>query len=43
MNAKISVFVICTEAIICLLLSNLHDSTFEDQFQEHLRINSLKS
>ena len=29
MNAKISVFVICVEAIICLLLHNLHDCTFK--------------
>ena len=28
MNEKISVFVICVEAIIYLLLYNLHDSTF---------------
>ena len=29
MNAKISVFVICVEAIIYLLLYNLHDFTFK--------------
>ena len=29
MNAKISVSVICVEAIIYLLLYNLHDCTFE--------------
>ena len=29
MNAKISVFVICVEAIIYLLLGNLHDCTFK--------------
>ena len=28
MDAKISVFVICVEAIIYLLLYNLHDCTF---------------
>ena len=28
-NAKISVFVICVEAIIYLLLYNLHDCTFK--------------
>ena len=28
MNAKISVFVICVEAAINLLLYNLHDCTF---------------
>ena len=27
MNAKISVFVVCVEAIIYLLLYNLHDRT----------------
>ena len=29
MNAKISVFVICVEAIIYLLLYDLHEYTFE--------------
>ena len=29
MNAKISEFVICVEAIIYLLLYNLHDCTFK--------------
>ena len=29
MNAKISIFVICVEAIIYLLLHNLHDRTFK--------------
>ena len=29
MNAKISVFVICVEAIIYFLLYNLHDCTFK--------------
>ena len=28
MNAKISAFVICVEAIVYLLLNNLHDCTF---------------
>ena len=32
MNAKISVFVICVEAIIYLLLYNLHDCTFKVVF-----------
>ena len=31
MNAKISVFVISVEAIIYLLLHNLHDCTFNDK------------
>ena len=30
MNAEISVFVIFVEAIIYLLLHNLHDCTFKD-------------
>ena len=29
MNSKISVFVICVEVIIYLLLDNLHDFTFK--------------
>ena len=29
MNVKVSVFVICVEAIIYLLLYNLHDCTFK--------------
>ena len=29
MNAKISVFVICFEGIIYMLLHNLHDCTFK--------------
>ena len=29
MNAKISVFAICAEAIVYLLLYNLHDCTFK--------------
>ena len=28
MSAKIAVLVICVEAIICFLLFNLHDCTF---------------
>ena len=32
MNAKISVFVVCFEAITYLLLYNLHDCTFEKRF-----------
>ena len=31
MNAKISVFVICFEAIIYLLLYNLHDCAFTEK------------
>ena len=38
MNAKISVFVICVEEIIYLLLYNLHDCTFNNPANK-LRIN----
>ena len=31
MNAKITVFVICAETIIYLLLYNFHDCTFKNQ------------
>ena len=31
MKEKISVFVICVEAIIYLLLNNLHDCTFKNE------------
>ena len=34
MNAKNSVFVICVEAIIYLLLQNLHDCTFNFYVKE---------
>ena len=37
MNAKISVFAICIEAITYLLLYNLHDCTFKD-FREHEKL-----
>ena len=33
MNAKLSVFVICVEEIIYLLLHNLLDCTFKEQLQ----------
>ena len=41
MNAKISVFVICVEAIIYLLLYNLHECTFK--YAEHLREENSKN
>ena len=42
MNAKISVFVTCIEAIIYLLLYNLHDCTFkQNKLREILNV-SLK-
>ena len=40
MNAKVSVFAICVEAIIYLLLYNLHDCTFK--YSEHLREENSK-
>ena len=39
MNAKISVFVISIETIICLLLYNLHDCTFKDTHREKASLN----
>ena len=33
-NAKISVFVICVEVIIYLLLYNLHDGTFNKRYKK---------
>ena len=38
MNAKISVFVICVEAIIYLLLNNLHDYTFNLEIYQTTKI-----
>ena len=35
MNAKISVFVICVEAILNLLLYNLYDCTFNSLYGTH--------
>ena len=34
MNAKISVIIICVEAVIYLLLYNLHDCTFKSETNE---------
>ena len=34
MNAKISLIIICVEAIIYLLLYNLHDCTFKSETNE---------
>ena len=33
MNTKISVFVICIEAVIDMLLHNLHDCTFKSNLE----------
>ena len=35
MNAKISVFAICVEVIIYLLLHNLHDCTFKHMLESN--------
>ena len=37
MNGKISVFAICIEAIIYLLLYNLHDCTFKKRCSENMQ------
>ena len=34
MNAKISVFLICVEAVMYLLLYNLHDYTFNNDLHQ---------
>ena len=41
MNAKISVFVVCVEFILYLLLYNLHDCTFKPQRIE-VKLQSLE-
>ena len=41
MNAKISVLVICVEAIIYLLLYNLHDCTFNFLILRYIGLFSL--
>ena len=38
MNAKISVFIICVEAIIYLLLFNLHDCTFKFSYRQERKL-----
>ena len=38
MNVKVSVFVTCAEAIVYLLLYNLHDCTFKDFFSKYDQI-----
>ena len=43
MNAKISVFVICVEAIIYLLLYNLHGCTFKQMNNRRRSENLIKS
>ena len=43
MNAKISVFVICVEAIIYLLLYNLHDCSFKAHTLNDLQIISYEN
>ena len=42
MNAKISVFVKCVEAIIYLLLDNLHDCTFKNNGKEGLKLSKMR-
>ena len=43
MNAKISVFVICVEVIIYLLLYNLHDCTFNKDILSKLNLVRLST
>ena len=43
MNAKISVFVICVEATIYLLLYNLHDCTFNSSFFPSIMLSTAKA
>ena len=43
MNAKTSMFVICVEAIIYLLLCNLHDCTFKTLKQHYIFPASIKT
>ena len=38
MNVTISVFVVCVEAMIYLLLYNLHDCTFKGELHLSLKI-----
>ena len=40
MNIEISVFIICIEAIIYLLLYNLHDCTFKERTRNDARCNN---
>ena len=42
MNAKISVFNICAEAIIHLLLYSLHDCTFKHSKLKKLYVGSIE-
>ena len=37
MNAKISMFVNCVEAMVYVLLYNLHDCTFKEQFRVNFK------
>ena len=43
MNVKVSVFVICDEAIVYLLLYNLHDCTFKNFISLFSKVASLKA
>ena len=38
MNVKISVFVICVDEIIYLLLFNLHDCTFKKEYHKVIQM-----
>ena len=43
MNAKIPVFVLCSEAIIYLLLHNLHDCTFMTKTNSHFAVKFVET
>ena len=43
MNAKVSVFVICVEAIIYLLLYNLHECNFNNKRRQRVVLNGPSS
>ena len=43
MNVRISIFIICVEAIRYLLLHNLHDCTFKDALHEKLGVKKIET
>ena len=43
MNVRISIFIICAEAIRYLLLHNLHGCTFKDALHEKLGVKKIET
>ena len=43
MNAKVSVFIICVEAIIYLLLHNLHDLKSRQEYTQNISTKNYSS